>query len=161
EGALTATCSGKPSPYSAVGDPPYRVENVPDGVDGPGKWYLSRKTGVLSYWPVSGEVVNKVEVVAPRLDELVRLSGSPDRSSLVRNIRLRGMTFGYSDWSLPATGYANGQAASEIPGAIRATYAVSCAIEDCVFEHSGKYALELGKGCKNNQVVGNTMADLG
>jgi hypothetical protein len=62
---------------------------------------------------------------------------------------------------LPATGYANGQAASEIPGAIRAAHAISCSIEDCVFEHLGKYAVEIGQGCKNNRVVRNRMADLG
>ena len=160
EGTLTAGCSGKPSPYSAVEDSPYWVENVIDGLGGPGQWYLDRKTGRLSYWPLPGEDMTKVEVIAPAREELVALRGAGERR-LVRNIRLRGLTFCYGDWSLPATGYANVQAASEVPGAVRAAHAVSCSIEDCTFEHLGKYALDFGPGCKDNRVVGNRMADLG
>ncbi|HEV3443064.1 MAG TPA: right-handed parallel beta-helix repeat-containing protein, partial [Gemmataceae bacterium] len=161
EGALTAIVSGKPSPYSAFPDSPYWVENAMGGLDRPGTWYLNRKTGVLYYWPLPGEDMNKVEVIAPLLEELVRLSGAMDGRSFVRNIRLRGLTFSYSDWSLPPTGYANVQAASQIPGAYQASYAISCSVEDCAFEHLGKYALEIGPGSKNHRVTGNRLADLG
>jgi hypothetical protein len=161
EAALIAGCAGKTSPYSAIGDAPYWVENVKDGLDGPGKWYLDRKTGVLSYWPLPGEDMNEAEVVAPVLAELIRFGGEPLGRDPVHHVRLRGLTFAFSDWSLPAAGFANGQAASEIPGAVRATYAISCTVEDCAFEHLGTYALELGVGCKHDRVVGNRMTDLG
>ncbi|HEV3079384.1 MAG TPA: hypothetical protein VGY66_06375, partial [Gemmataceae bacterium] len=65
EGALTAIVSGKPSSYSAFPQSPYWVENAIGGLDRPGTWYLNRKTGVLSYWPLPGEDMNKVEVIAP------------------------------------------------------------------------------------------------
>ncbi|HEV3343396.1 MAG TPA: right-handed parallel beta-helix repeat-containing protein [Pirellulales bacterium] len=161
EGTLIAGLSGKPSPYSAIGDSPYWIENVRDGLDGPGKWYLDRKTGVLSYWPFPGEEMSKVEVVAPRLEELVCLNGNLDGRGVVRNIALRGLTFSDSDWSLPATGYTNVQAGWELPGALRLTHAVSCSVEACTFKRLGRYALEIGQGGKNNRVVGNLMADLG
>src|SRR5262249_6359084 len=161
EAALTAVVGGKPSPYSACGDSPYWIENVRAGLDSPGTWYLNRKTGVLSYWPLPGEDMNKIEVTAPVLQELVRLRGAGNARNFVRNIRIRGLTFSHSDWSLPATGFANVQAASEVPGAFQASNAISCSIEDCAFEHLGRYALELGPGCKNHRVIGNRMADLG
>jgi hypothetical protein len=161
EESLTAVVSGKPSQYSALGDSPYWVENVADGLDSPGKWYLNRDTGVLFYWPLTGEEMSKVAVVAPRLAELVRLRGAPGGRRPVQNLRLRGLTFCHSDWSVPATGYTNVQAAWNVPGAVRVEYATNCSIEECTFEHLGTYALELGIGCKDNRVIGNRMADLG
>ena len=158
---ITPSYLGETIEYSSLHACRSTLEDPTEGLDGPGIWYLDRKTAVLSYWPLPGEDMNKVEVVAPALEELVRLAGAPGGRSFVRSVRLRGLTFSYGDWSLPATGFANGQAASEIPGAVRATYAISCSVEDCSFEHLGRYALEITVGCKKCRVVGNRMTDLG
>ena len=48
----------------------YYIENVLEGLDQPGEWYLDRNTGNLYYWPV-GDLEN-AEFRAPVLNELMR-----------------------------------------------------------------------------------------
>ena len=43
----------------------YYVENVFEGLDTPGSWYLDRKKGVLFYHPLPNENMDEVKVVAP------------------------------------------------------------------------------------------------
>ena len=53
----------------------YIVENVYEGLDQPGEWYLDRKTGRLTYLPKPGEELDRVEVVAPVAAGLLRADG--------------------------------------------------------------------------------------
>ena len=56
----------------------YYVENVAEGLDQPGEWFLDRASGVLSYFPLPGETLEDVEIVAPVVSQtLVRLQGEP------------------------------------------------------------------------------------
>lgn len=67
--------SGKalPYPYGAAYDKMdrYYVENVFEGLDSPGEWYLDRTSGKLYYYPLPGEDENS-EFIAPVLKQLVR-----------------------------------------------------------------------------------------
>ncbi|HNQ87132.1 MAG TPA: right-handed parallel beta-helix repeat-containing protein [Verrucomicrobiota bacterium] len=156
-----ATLSGEPRPSNREANAQYYIENAIDALDQPGEWYLNRKTGVLLYWPEPGEDLMRAEVVAPRLEELVRFQGSPAWGGAVRHVILRDLTFAHTDWALGPTGYADTQAAVEIRGDLRAEYATDCVIEDCTFTHLGGYGLDLGRGCQQWQVLGNEMFDLG
>ncbi|MBU6411501.1 MAG: hypothetical protein KGR98_14050, partial [Verrucomicrobia bacterium] len=98
----------------------YFIENTPDALDAPGEWYLNRKTGVLTYVAQPGEDLNRAEVIAPRLMELVRLEGDHAARRPVRHVTLRGLTFSCTDWSIPADGFVDLQAAFRIRGAVRA-----------------------------------------
>lgn len=51
----------------------YYVENVLEGLDQPGEWYLDQHTGQLYYWPV-GDLKN-AEFRVPVLNELLRFEG--------------------------------------------------------------------------------------
>jgi len=53
------------------------------------------------------------------------------------------------------------QAAHDVPGVIRLRGAHSCLIENCVVEHIGYYAFELGEGCRGNIIRDNTVTDAG
>jgi len=53
----------------------YLVENVFEALQEPGQWYLDRPAGKLYYLPLPGERLDTVEVIAPRLSEIVRLEG--------------------------------------------------------------------------------------
>ncbi|HYH57486.1 MAG TPA: hypothetical protein VD772_12785, partial [Anseongella sp.] len=44
----------------------------------PGEWYADYRTGKVYYWPRGGEDLGKARVVAPRLETLLRVQGSPD-----------------------------------------------------------------------------------
>ena len=161
EEAHVATLSGNPRPSNQESNARYYIENAPDGVDSPGEWYLNRKTGVLRYQAEPGQDLTKADVIAPRLRDLVLLQGDFTERQPVHHVVLRGLIFSHTDWDLSPEGYADTQAAIATRGDIRAEGAVDCRIEDCTFSHLAGYALDFGRGCQRNRVVGNEMVDLG
>ncbi|MGA2557529.1 MAG: right-handed parallel beta-helix repeat-containing protein, partial [Verrucomicrobiota bacterium] len=103
----------------------------------------------------------KAEVVAPRLEQLVVLQGNLAAKRPVKNITLRGLTFSYTDWTTPADGYADTQAAVTVPGDVRAEAATGCLLTNCIFTRLANYAVELGRGCQGDTVSHCEMFDLG
>ncbi len=156
----TATLSGARQGYGDDKNARYWVENAADALDAPGEWYLDRKTGTVSYIPLPAEDVGLAQFVAPVLPQLIRLEGKAESNQLVHDIEFRGFTFAHTDWSLPPTGYADEQAASDIPAAIELVGARHCRFEQCNFVHLGQYALEIHKGSQDDQVVDGEMTDL-
>jgi parallel beta-helix repeat protein len=139
----------------------YYVENVFEALDRPGEWYLNRRTGVLYYLPMPGEEPEKVEVIAPWLAQLVRFEGSSEDGQKVEHVHLSNLTFCHTEWSLPAEKAGDAQAAFNVPGAVFLQGARSCSVRGCTVAHVGSYAIEIAKGCAQNEVVGNVMYDLG
>ena len=139
----------------------YWIENAADALDAPGEWYLDRKTGTVSYIALPGEDVGLAQFVAPVLPQLVRIEGKVEGSQFVHDLVLRGFTFEHTTWSFPPHGYAERQAAANIPAAVELTGARHCRIEQCTFVHLGQYALDIHQGSQDDQVVGNEMTDLG
>jgi len=139
----------------------YYLKNIMEELDDPGEWYLDRATGLLCYMPIPGESPETAEVIAPFLDDLLRIAGDPDRDRPVHDLCLKGLTFSHNDWWLPPGERQGGQAARLIPGAITLQSAVNCRIDDCTVTHVSNYAIELRAGCVNNLVSGCTLTDLG
>ncbi len=139
----------------------YYVENCPEALDSPGEWYLDRKTGVLSYWPLPGEDMTKAEVVAPKLRQLVEMKADSGLGTYVEHVTLRGLSFQHTDWEIPKTESADGQAATFLEAAIMARGALDCTIADCEIAHVGEYALWLRAGCKDCRVERCEIHDLG
>ncbi|RJL27170.1 right-handed parallel beta-helix repeat-containing protein [Bailinhaonella thermotolerans] len=78
---------------------PTRVENDPSFLTEPGTFALDRSRPghhVLHYRPRPGEDPARTRVVAPALEELVRLSGA-------REVVFRGLVFTGSTWSRPGS----------------------------------------------------------
>jgi hypothetical protein len=73
----------------------YWVENVLEALDTPGQWYLHRPLGQLFYLPVKGEDLAAVELIAPRLAQVVRIVGRPDAP--VRFLRFEGIAFAHTE----------------------------------------------------------------
>ncbi len=149
-------------------------ENAIEMLDQPGEWYLDRSKGILSYWPLDGEDMSKVEAVAPVLTQLLEIVGTADQ--LVRNVHFQGLSFQYADWPLPAWGFVGRQAGSiylpgdmYLPGdrtgfigeAILWRFAKSCRLIDCDIAHVGGSGISLHKGCVKNLVEGNHIYDIG
>lgn len=158
---VAGPCSGSHRRLFPWYGPRYFVENVREGLDAPGEWYLNAKTGVLYYWPLPGEDMNKVEVVAPSLDHLLDLAGSPDEGKWVEHVAFRGLGFMVSGAAFPEDGYAEMQSDVFVPGVIRATGARHCRWQECEIAHVGTYAVDLANGCQHIAIVGNRMHDLG
>lgn len=139
----------------------YVVENAPEALDAAGEWYLDRRTGVLSYWPMPGEDVSKAEVVAPALRTLVELAGRPEESRYVEHLRLAGLALEHTDWDFDRTKPADGQAAVFLGAAVSANGARSCWLENCELAHLGEYAVMFNRGCQSNRVEQCHLYDLG
>jgi parallel beta-helix repeat protein len=139
----------------------YFIENTPDALDAPGEWYLDRATQKVSYIPRRGENMQQAQAVAAGLEHLVLLQGKPETGALVRNIIFRGLTFEHADWNIGPQGYLDPQAGMPASSSVAAVGAINLRVERCTFAHSGGYALELGRGSKQNQILANEFYDLG
>ncbi len=139
----------------------YYVENALELLDAPGEWYLNRKTGVVSYWPLPGEDMTKADVVAPTLRKLVVFAGDPKAGKLVKHIKLKELTFEHADWFVKDRGRADGQAAAWLEAAVFARGAHHCELVDCEVRHVGEYGVYFEQGCKDNRVFRCHVHDVG
>jgi len=136
----------------------YYIENVFEGLEKPGDWYLDRHTGELYYWPIDD--IENAEVIAPVLNQFVRFEGGI-KEQHVQYINFCGFTFSDTDWILPKEGYPDCGDVGDIvdPSAITLENARYCTLEDNCIRNVGTYALELtGYG---NQIVGNEIYSTG
>ncbi len=143
----------------------YYVENVREAFETPGQWYLDRPTGTLYYLPLPGEEPDKTTAIAPRVDILLKVAGDAQKHAPVHDLIIRGLSFRHTNWHMPPdTHYCQaGQAMHRTPpcGAVQLQEAVDCRIIDCVIAQVAAYGIELTAGCKNNEIVGCTLTDLG
>jgi hypothetical protein len=139
----------------------YYVENAAELLDSPGEWYLDAQHGVVSYRPLPGEDPATAEFIAPALNQLLRIDGDPDSGTLVEHLNLVNLVLEHADWSLGPKGYGDPQAAVTIPAAVSARGACHCRLEGCEVRHVGYYGVWFSRGCKDNQIVGNHIHDLG
>jgi parallel beta-helix repeat protein len=161
EAAHVATLAGNAIPSIQESNAQYFIENAPDGLDAPGEWGLDRKTGVLRYWPLPGEDMSRVEVIAPVLNEFVTVRGNADSKKAAENIVFRGITFAHADYTLPADGIEDPQAAASIRGQLLFEFARDCRIQNCVLKNLAGYGIELGRGAQRNKITRCEIADLG
>ena len=136
----------------------YIAENVREALS-PGEWYLDRKSGVLTYWPLTGETPQNSQFIAPRLESSVEFQGTNQQP--ISDITLRGLSFEHSNWTTPAVGNANIQAEVDVAAAIQATSAQRIKLENCDITHIGHYAVSFGRACHDNQLLNCRMEDLG
>jgi|GEM_PF-1898620 len=137
----------------------YRVYNVKEALSEAGEFYLDRATGVLNYLPRPGEEPDSVEVVAPRLNQLLVVNAKGTEK--VSGLHFKGITFAHSS-ILPqnheGTGNnynSSGDAAIHLSGLSNASFV------DCRFTHLGEYAMALVEGTRDVDIIGNEFSDLG
>jgi hypothetical protein len=102
-----------------------------------------------------------MELVAPRLETLVRVAGDMADERFVEHVEFEGLHFAHSAWQLGSEGYSSGQGMVDLPAAIEVEGAREVAIEGCVLAHLGAYAIRLGEGTHHCRVEESVMADLG
>jgi len=139
----------------------YFVENVKEALSEPGEWYLDRLTGLLTYIPVAGEDPVKTQIIAPLLDTVLSLKGSPDQGQYVSNLTFHGLTFSHDNWISPPQGNSYPQAEVNLRGAVTADGAHHCTFDRCTIRNIATYAIDLGAACKDNAVLNCTLDDLG
>ena len=159
--------------HSAIRPGPGRwccFENAPQMLDQPGEWYLDRRTGLLSYWPLADEEMARAEVIAPVLQRLLEVKGTPDEP--VRNLHFQGIRFEHTHLELPDGGYLGIQAChctvgkdwkrpwGRVPAAIRWDYVEHSSIENGAMAHLGGCGVELVTSCHDNLIRGNHVFDV-
>ena len=138
----------------------YVVENVFEGLDAPGEWYLNSRTGRLLYNPLPGEDMTTAEVVAPFSPALLRLEGNPAEQRYVEHLRFLNLGLAHTRFELPP-GETNGrQGAAAVPAAIVLHGARACAFQHCRISDLGTYAIDVLAGCSDNEFAGNDMANV-
>jgi len=140
---------------------PFIVENHPGALDEPGEWQLDRRSGLLRVIPRPGDDLDKAEVFAPVVEQLVLLAGAPDRGQFVEHVEFRGLTFRASHWTLPPQGYDDTQAAVAAGAMIEATGARDCTWDRCEMTQTDAYAVWLRSGCRHSTLRQCHLHDLG
>ena len=138
----------------------YIVENVFEGLDAPGEWYLNRRTGQLFYFPMPGEDLARAEVVAPFSPAHLRLEGNPAERRYVEHLRFRNLTFVHSRFELPPGNSNDQQGSASVPATVTLRGARYCAFEHCRFSNLGTFAFDVMAGCEENQLIGNEIAQV-
>jgi len=129
------------------------ITNAAEALDSEGEWYLDAKAGELIYWATQPDFP-EVEVVAPVIDRLFVLQGNHKTKRFVEHIHFRGLTFTDTNYKIEAY-YTPSDAA------IWMIAARSCLVEGCNFRHLGGYAIRLEQLSSDNEIIDNTMAELG
>jgi parallel beta-helix repeat protein len=137
----------------------YYIENVLEGLDHPGEWYLDSHTGRLYLYPI--EDLSKSELRAPIVNQLVVLQGNLVGREYVQYINFSGLTFSDVDYVLPKEGIPTIRDVGDIykPSAISFEGTKFCTFKDNCIRNVGTYAIEVtGDG---NRISSNQIYDTG
>lgn len=137
----------------------YIVENVFEGLDSPGEWYLDRHKGLVYYMPMPGEKMEIAKVYAPIAKEFIRFQGNSNIDR-VENVILENIEFEYSNFILTENDANDYQASMTIPASVTAIAAKNITLKSCSFSNLGNFAFDIQKACSNILLVGNKLEHL-
>lgn len=142
----------------------FYVENVREALTEPGEWYLDRKSGILTYYPKSGENAENLSAYYPVVDRILDFVGEPKDGTYVEWLVFQGLAFQHSDWGLVpgAALKVDGQAHVSTRNAMVFAQGLrNSRFENCEFSHGGVHAIWLEKGSSDNAVVHSHIRDFG
>jgi len=128
----------------------YVVENLFEGLDRRGEWYLDRKAGLLHYLPLEGEDPRRTEVVAPLAPALIRLVGDAVERRCVEHVRFSHLRLAHANFELPPGNSNDRQGSAGVAAAITLSGARRCGFENCTIENLGTWAFEVLAGSREN-----------
>ena len=127
----------------------YYLENVKEGLNVPGRWYLDRGEKKIYYHLQDGETADGITASAAKQRSLVEIS--PSTGKTVDGLRFVGVTFSGTD-AATAGGYHSVQAETNAPAAVYGTALINCEFSQCIFKNLAGYALWLRAGSKYNTI---------
>lgn len=132
------------------------IEGIKEELDMPGEWYLDHTEGRLYYKPLSGELPDNSEIVAPFLNRIFYLKGDIEKGTHVTNISFQGFDFQHTTYTL-------GQMEPRVHTdcAVMFENTQDCSITDCQFDNIGGYALWLHLDSRNNVFDHNAVKNSG
>ncbi len=143
----------------------YWVENVFQGLDVPGEWYLNSVTKDLYYYPIDGKDPDTSEIIVGRLG----VASTQNRGILIDNngadyLEFYDLTFAHTDWYIPfeTTGWDGFYIEFQwtgpmvyLRGGVDGTR-----FERCTFKFCGGHGLYLYQG-SHNTISYCTFTDIG
>ncbi|MBS3762287.1 MAG: right-handed parallel beta-helix repeat-containing protein [Planctomycetes bacterium] len=142
---------------------PAWVENVPEGMTAPGRWFLDGRLGRLYFWP-RGEEPGQ-DIRAARTREVIQIDGGEQPDRPVRHLVFDGITFTHGDRDVWAEGDAGIQHDWEMldkdNALVRFRGAEDCRVKDCTFRNSAGTGVRLDLHCQHNTVESCEFAHLG
>jgi hypothetical protein len=162
-------------------DRPAYVENALELLDEPGEWYLDRRARAVYYRPRPGEDMTRTEAIAPALERLMDVRGTP--AEPVRDVHFVGLVFSHATWLRPGErGLVDVQANFELdpdkllkrtgtvttvhnehlksPSNIVCRAARGVRFEGCTFTHLGSGGVDLECGSRDNAIVCCEFSDI-
>lgn len=141
----------------------YRVENVFEYLDRPGRWVSDTGEGKVYLWPRSES--EPTGITAPLTTEIIKLEGDFDSSRWVRGIRVEGLTFSHGDrfsWRWGRRSVQHDWEEEDAPSAmIRLRGTEEVAVTNCRLVHSGSSGIRLDLHAVDNEVSDCELAHLG
>jgi len=154
----------KRSVFKPIKDDIYYIENIFEFIE-QDKWYFDLEKGIIYFYPAKNK--KKVELIAPKIENVFKITGKPEEDKYVENIYFYNISFSHTEWYFSEASLRGKnvggfvQAAVEVPGTIFCEGMRNCRFENCEISHIGNYGIELGKGCKNNKIVRCKIYDTG
>src|SRR5271157_132607 len=139
----------------------FYFDNVFEELDAPKEWYLDKDQGILYYYPPDDLDINKAQVVASLLKQVIEFRGS--RVCPVCNITISGFTITNSRpvFHEPYEKISAGDWTINRSGAIFLEGAENIRVQDCFFDHVGGNAIFLNAYNRWNHFSGNTIIGSG
>jgi len=109
----------------------YIIWNVKEGMHEPGQWYLDRTNEKLVYWPLPGEDISKINVLAPTKETVI------DIKKDTKDITLKGLVISCTKTPLIEYGYG----AWAFKGAISGSGFNNCRFIDLTVENVSGYGI--------------------
>ena len=134
------------------------VENVLEELDQPGEWCLDGETGTLYFWPPT-ENTQDSQTIAPRIDQLIVVRGTPDKP--VRHITISGLTFSHTLSPYPEQQPEDFHSPTLRGAGVTLQHCEDCCVTDNRFFMLGGDAVRLHSANARNQIVGNEIAFVG
>lgn len=151
---------------------PIYYENAYELLDDNGEWYLDSASGELFYRPRAWEDMNTAVATLPVLEQMLTIKGS-SADHIVRNIEFKNLSFNYTTWLFPSTGYGLSDAQNNhlrywnlglqdyLPdAAITLELSNSIHFENSDFSKLGITAIKMVNGVQNTLIRGNRFYDI-
>lgn len=162
------------------------LTGAPEFLDAPGEWYQDPADNRVYYWPRDNEDIEQGQAVAPALETLVRVRGTPDHP--VTNLRFERIGFSHTAWPRPGQaghvphqegmpmieayklkpsgtpdkkGLENQAWITRLEAGVIVDAAQQIRFTRCRFEHTAASALDFVSAVRDCTVEGCTFRDIG
>lgn len=141
----------------------YNLENALSLIDEPGEWAVDSRKGLIYYWPLENENLQKDETLIPVLYEIIRLQGNEKEKQYVKDVTIDGLTLQYTD-RLPEDQWPYTQLMRQwenVDATLYLSGAENCTIVNNRILDSGAYGITLNHYAQRNKIEHNEVGYTG